>query len=356
MISAWRVCVFVILGLILSGCAEVPMVMSLNAGGADVVKVWPAPPDDPRYLYAGELTGEENFHPDATINRGTAQKLFDWITGLSSSKPSAVVLQRPQSGVVGVDSRIYVTDVSKGAIYVFDKSAGRLEVWEMAQVGVHFKTPVGVTLTSDGGVLVADADLHGVFKLDRKGLPQAAIGLNDLKRPTGVARDPNSGVIYVSDTYAHDIKMFDEQGRLIKVVGQRGEAAGEFNFPTYLAFSAGKLYVTDTLNSRIQILSSEGEFLSQFGERGLYVGNLVRPKGVAVDKQGNIYVIESLYDQLLVFNNKGQTLLALGGSGNQVGQFYLPAGVWVDDKDYVYIADMFNGRVVVLQPLGGSVQ
>jgi hypothetical protein len=47
-------------------------------------------------------------------------------------------------------------------------------------------------------------------------------------------------------------------------------------------------------------------------------------------------------------------LLPIGGTGTDVGQFYLPAGVWSDNNDRIYIADMFNGRIVILQYLGGK--
>ena len=57
---------------------------------------------------------------------------------------------------------------------------------------------------------------------------------------------------------------------------------------------------------------------------------------------------------MLVFDSKGHTLLALGGTGKGIGEFYLPSGVWTDSHDQIYIADMFNGRITVLQFLGGS--
>lgn len=340
-------------GSLLVGCADVPKVMSFSAGSADLAKVWPLLPDEPKYRYIGELTGEANFHASEDAQKSTSAKLLDWLTGLSSAVHTPTVLQRPQSGVVDEAGRVYVTDVSKGVVYVFDKIGGKLDVWEMARANVHFKTPIGITLANQD-ILVADAELHAVFRLDGKGNPVGEIGQDILKRPTGLAYDVKRGVIYVSDTYSHDIKVFDDAGKLLKTIGQRGEDAGEFNFPTYLAFSGDHLYVTDTLNSRIQIFDADGKLTGKFGSRGLYIGNLVRPKGVAVDSVGNIYVVESLHDRLLVFNDQGQVLLAIGDSGKETGQFYLPAGVWVDHQDRVYVADMFNGRVMVLQFLGGT--
>ncbi len=80
----------------------------------------------------------------------------------------------------------------------------------------------------------------------------------------------------------------------------------------------------------------------------------MRPKGVATDSAGNIYVVESYYDHLLVLRSRGALPAAIGGLGRDAGQFYLPAGLWVDERDRVFVADMFNGRVVVLQFLGGE--
>jgi DNA-binding beta-propeller fold protein YncE len=341
------------LTLLMAGCAETHLVMNLTDTSQGVApKVWPDPPDEPRYRYVGELTGEDNFRPDNWANPGNAEKMFDWLVGLTGFNSQPVVLQRPQSGMVDAEGRIYITDIGRGAVFVFDKPAGKLEVWESARGGARFVSPIGITQGARDEILVADAELRSVFRLDKNGNLLGEFGHDILERPTGLARDAQRGRVYVADTRAHDIKVFDDDGKLINVIGQRGEGDGEFNFPTHLAFVANKLYVTDTMNSRIQTFDADGNFIAKFGKLGLNVGNLVRPKGVAVDSTGNIYVIESLYDNLLVFDNKGRTLLALGGSGKGIGEFYLPSGVWIDSHDQVYIADMYNGRITVLQFLG----
>lgn len=339
--------------LLLTGCAETHMVMNLTDPGQGASPiVWPAPPEEPRYSYVGELTGEDNFRPDNWANPDNATRLLNWLVGLNSINSQPVVLQRPQSGMVDAEGRIYVTDVGRGAVFVFDKPAGKLEVWDKAHGETHFASPIGITQGAHGEILVADSELKSVFRLDIHGNFLGEFGHDILERPTGLARDDNRGRVFVADTHAHDIKVFDDEGRLMNVIGQRGDGNGEFNFPTHLAFVADKLYVTDTMNSRIQIFDSDGNFISKFGKLGLNIGNLVRPKGVAVDSAGNIYVIESLYDNLLVFNSEGRTLLGLGGNGKGIGEFYLPAGVWIDNQDQVYVADMYNGRITVLQFLG----
>ncbi len=345
--------IVITLAMMISGCAETRLVMNYtNTIQGVKPKLWPDPPDEPRYRYVGELTGESNFSLDGLANRSTATKVFDWLVGLTGQSSTPIVLQRPQSGMVDALGRVYVTDIGRGGVFVFDNVAGRLDVWEQTGEDERFVAPIGIAQGKNGEILVADAELHTVVRLDKAGVPIGEIGRSVLKRPTGLARDAGNGLIFVADTYAHDIKVFRDDGELQKVIGQRGEGNAQLNFPTHLAFKSGKLYVTDTMNSRVLIFDEGGNMLTKFGQRGLFVGDMVRPKGIAVDSGENIYVVESMHDRLLVYNSEGRTLLAIGGNGSDVGEFYLPAGVWIDSRDQIYIADMFNGRVTVLQFIG----
>ncbi len=350
-----RLFLFLLLALLISGCAETRQVMRFTE--ADREHVWPSAPEPPRYRFVGELTGEENFEAlekDSAANR--VRDFFSAIVGLGSKAGFRNILQRPQSGVVDSAGRILVTDASRLAVFVFDQAAGTLSVWDQASKTTNFASPVGISVAANGDILIADAELAGVFRLSAQGKPLAVIGLGDLARPTGLAIDTSSGKIYVADTSEHNIKVFADDGRLLDIFGRQGTGNTTFNAPTHLSFRNGQLYVTDTFNARVQVLDPEGHFLRSLGERGLYVGNLVRPKGVATDSDENIYVIESFHDYLLVYDSNGQFLLPIGGTGSGIGQFYLPAGVWTDSHDRIYVADMFNGRIVVLQYLTGNKQ
>ena len=390
---------------LLSGCAQTRSTLRYEAAaitpGAPQV-VWPPAPEIPRYRYVGELTGEDNIHRDGGGIAQVGVKALKWLAGMLSEKSPAVILQRPQAGATDNNGRIYVTDVSRQAVYVFDEKEGSLQVWEMAAENIRFEIPIGIAVGANGEILVADASLGQVFRLNSTGVPVGSFGKGLLKHPTGLARDAVRGRVYVADTHLHQIKVFDDAGNVLATLGagQRGEAPGEFNSPTHLAFAGGKLYVADTLNARIQVLdvteltSAAGigpaamidpapvpgigsaqamgvaqpsgpgvaqpfglvaKVLQVFGRRGLFVGDLTRPKGVTVDAAGNIYVVESYYDHLLVFNSQGEFLLPIGGEGRGIGQFSLPAGAWSDQRGRIYVADMFNGRVVVFEYLGAGV-
>lgn len=351
-----RRCLALLAAGLLAGCASEPLVMQLEAPAANGMRLFPPPQTQevPRYRYLGQLTGENNFKPKDPSNGGTGRKLLAWIAGLGDEAQRPVLLQRPQGGMVDATGRVLVTDVSRNAVFVFDEAGGKLDVWDRATRTTRFAAPIGIAPGPAGQVLVADADLGRVFRLAPDGAPLGEFGAGVLRRPTGVVRDAQRARVYVADTHAHDVKIFDDDGRLVATWGQRGTAPGELNYPTHLWLTEGMLLVADSMNARVQGFDSEGKPVLRFGERGLYVGNMVRPKGVAADDEGNLYVVESMHDTLLVFDREARLLMSLGGSDNEAGRFFLPAGVWVDARNRVFVADMFNGRVAVFQFLGGN--
>jgi DNA-binding beta-propeller fold protein YncE len=339
--------------LLVSGCAETRYALRYETSAEE--KVWPSAPDIPRYRYVGQLTGEENLKALNDSGAGAAVKrFFKALVGLGSDNEQVRSLLRPQSGVIDRNGRILVTDAGRQGIFVFDEKQGELQVWVAADDEYNFISPVGIAIANNGDVLVADAELHRVIRLDAMGKPKSEFGFEDLERPTGLAIDPDTSRVFVADTGEHNIKVYTDAGKLVQIIGQVGVKPGEFNAPTHLAFANGQLYVTDTFNARVQVFDAEGKFLRLYGERGLYLGNLVRPKGVTVDSEGNVYIIESFHDYLLVYDKDTRFLLPIGGTGSGVGQFYLPAGVWSDDHDRIYVADMYNGRVVIFQYLQGK--
>lgn len=356
-----RLCVVFLLAALLGGCAthEVrgQLTYDLRSGSQRADVVLPPPPDKARYRYVGELHGEPNFVPQES-STSTASKVLKWVVGLMED-PTPVLLQRPQHGMVGEKDRVYVVDASRSAVVVFDphapadgksdKEGGQLLVWDEIGDDIRLGSPVAVAQVWEGDIAVSDAKFGVVFRLDRNGKFVSALGEGKLVRPTGIAFDATRGRLFVSDTAANDIKVFDAAGTLVNTIGNAGEVP--LNAPTLMTFSGDRLYVTDTFNNKIQVFDPDGTYVRSFGERGLYVGNLTRPKGVAVD-DGVVYVVESYFGRLLAFDDQARFLMDIEGSGLKNDSFQLPSGVWTDNKGKVFVADMFNGRVVVFQFLG----
>ena len=338
---------------LLAGCAarEGDVAPALTVTPA--APVWPAPPDVARYALAGVLIGEQDFVAPEKRERSGARTAFEWIVGLVVGPRRYKELRRPVAGLVRADGSVLVVDAGHKGVAVFDMVARRFEIWDEAGPGYGFVSPVAIVEDGGGGYLVTDSELRRVVRLDALGKPAGDFGGGVLTRPTGIARDPLTGTIYVADTGAHDVKAFDAAGVLIGTIAGPGRGTGRLNTPTHMVFHQDRLYVTDTLNFRVQAFDRDGTPVFDFGELGLSVGNMSRPKGVAIGGDGRIYVVESYYDHLLIFDSAGKFLLPIGGTGREVGQFFLPAGVWTDDRRRVYVADMFNGRIIVLSELTG---
>ncbi len=318
-------------------------------------KIWPPPPEPARYRLAGILTGGDNFY-QAESGSVSFTRALAWMVGLVIGDAPPRRLQRPVSGMFDRGSgRIYVVDIGGRSVFVFDTAEGRLEVWRHASHNDNFVAPVAIASGPRGELWVSDAERARITRLAFDGRVLGEVGAGELQRPTGMAWDARRQRMFVADSQAHDIKVFDAQGRLLASWGGKGEDEGLFNGPTHLAFANDRLYVSDTLNSRIQVFASDGGFIRAFGRRGIYFGDMPRPKGVAVDGSGRVYVVESYYDYLLVYDAEGRLLLPIGGTGSEPGRFYLPAGVWTDGGNRVFVADMFNGRVVSFEYIGEGV-
>lgn len=320
----------------------------------------PAPPEEPRYQYAGTLLGAPNFVQTEEKPKITVEKVFKWLVGLFENN-EPLLLQRPMHGAVGDDGRVYVVDAGRNAVVVFDPNPppddesdhGQMLVWEEIGPRLRLGAPVALTIAWDGDIAVSDVQLGAVLRLNSKGELVTALGRSELKRPAGLAFDRARGLLYVADAAAHDVKAYDADGKLVRTIGSAGETDGLFNAPTFLTFENDHLYVSDTLNNRVQVFDADGKRVRGFGERGLYIGNFTRPKGVAVDA-GIVYVAESYYGYLLAYDEQGRLLLAMNGNGMKDDKFILPTGVWTDRQGRIYIADMLNGRVVVFQFLGNA--
>lgn len=355
-LSVWRVrgvaCVLVSTALTACAAPRAPFTpFPVGIPAAELTLVWPAPPEVPRFRFGGRLLGEANY-PTPT-DGGTGRRFLRWIAGIDDDSARPRTLLRPQSGLVDARGRVLVTDVGRQAVFVFDGTAG-LQVWERADGKAQFVSPLGIVAGAGGQFLVADAELARVVRLDGEGNPLGSIGVGVLKRPTGLARDASTGRLYVADTAAHDIKVFDDAGKLVATFGGPGTEPGRFNGPTHLAFADGRLVVSDTLNARVQLIAPDGQPIAEVAKRGLYLGNVVRPKGVTVDGHGHIYVVEGYYDYLLVFDAGGRLLLPIGGTGHTAGKFFLPGGVWSDASQRIYVADVFNGRIEIFQALSAE--
>jgi DNA-binding beta-propeller fold protein YncE len=306
---------------------------------------WPPAPAQPRIAFVETISRPA----DAGIERGFFRRLVDFVFGARDER-----LVRPMA-VVSDQDMLFVADPGARGVHRFDRRGGDYAVIRRAK-DEPLPSPVGLARGAAGEIYVSDSELRAIFVI-RPGTKVATpVRLAAaLAQPTGLAYDAASARLFVADTAAHCVRVFDRDGSLAATIGQRGTDNGEFNFPTLLwRTPQGRLYVTDAMNFRVQMFDEGGNFIGKFGGAGDGTGDLPREKGVASDRYGHIYIVDSLFHAVQIFDESGQLLLSLGALGHGRGEFWLPTGIFIGDDDRIYVADSYNRRVQVFRYLGGD--
>jgi len=92
--------------------------------------------------------------------------------------------------------------------------------------------------------------------------------------------------IYVSDSKAAFIKVFDKSGNYLRTIGKKGQGPGEFLYPfEILVMPQGELMVNDLYQLRVHFFSLDGKYLRQFSSSTMAMFR--RPR---VDSEGHIIV------------------------------------------------------------------
>lgn len=327
---------------LLSACAGAPQgAMEQDEGPHPV---WPPAGQTPRIIHRRNIRGLQ-----VAQQRG----LLDLIAGAIAG-PRRQQLLRPQSVAVSPDDQtLYIVDQELQGVHILQNGKGRFV--DRTDRATYFVSPVAIAWC-DGALAVSDSALNQVVMLTPDGKPIRTLSKpGGFQRPTGLAYDAQRRRLYVVDTLACSVNVFDAGGALIESFGSQGKLAGEFHYPTYAAVDGqGNLYVTDSLNFRVQVFSPQGKYLYDIGELGNTSGHLAVPKGVGVDAFGHIYIVDSYFSAVQIFDDEGQLLLSFGDVGRDNGQFHVPTGLLVTPDNFIYVCDAHNSRVQVFEYVGGS--
>jgi len=99
------------------------------------------------------------------------------------------------------------------------------------------------------------------------------------------------------------------------------------------------VYVSDIGDSKIKKYTLDGKFISSFGSYGRRIGQFVRIKGIAADKESNLYAVDAAFENIQIFNNSDQLLMFFGGSTKEPGGMWLPAQVTIDYENLEYFQE-----------------
>ena len=286
--------------------------------------VWPPAPQPARIHYIGELRTSDDLKP--------VGRPLDRIGQLFLGKRAPAPLYGPRAVVCTKDGhRVWVADPGGRCMHLFNLD--RRTYLRVDQVGGNpLLSPVGVCMGPPGSIYVCDSEQVAVYRLgDRDGELLDVLRIpEELQRPAALYYDERADELFVVDVTAHDVKVLSQAGELLRVVGRRGSAPGEFNFPSAIAADNEKLWIADSGNHRVQAISRSGEPLVSFGQAGDAPGDLALPKSVALDPDGHVYVVDGRFENIQIFEPDCRLLLFFGEEGTGPGQFWLPGGIFIE--------------------------
>lgn len=338
-----RMMLVVALGGGAPGCAAT---WGLRSVESPIPLQWPYQPNPAKLTHVRSLTGVTRDTDAGSVMRAV-------VFGRDDEARNAFLL--PVAVATGPDGRIAVADLGRRCVHLYLPGLRRYACLTGSDRDA-LASPVGVIFDSEARLYVTDS-AGKLFAFGADGaflFATRTAGAERLQRPAGIAYSPRTQLLYVADVLAQRVFALRPNGELAFSFGSRGEATGQFNFPTHVFRSAaGELYVTDSLNFRVQIFDEEGRFVGSFGNHGDGSGDLGMPKGVAVDRDGIVYVVDGIFDNVQLFNRQGDYLLTLGGRGTEPGEFWLPTGAFFAEDAELYVCDTYNRRVQVFRVTPG---
>lgn len=225
-------------------------------------------------------------------------------------------------------------------------SFDKIEIWNMPADGMRVPAPRTLNIDNDGNLLVLDnAGRLIVFDPTGKVVKKWSMPDVELGHPEGVCV-LNDGKIAVADTHYNRVVIFNSDGSVYKIWGEKGTAKGQFSNPVGICKDAkGDLYVCEYGDSdRVQKFSVDGKFLLSFGKGGTEKGEFQRPSGLFWH-QGKVYVADAVNDRIQVFNDNGTISSMIAQNNAEKKLFYLPYDLCLGNDETLYVVEYGNSCI-----------
>lgn len=282
---------------------------------------------------------------------------FRLITGIDQDRP---LFDRP-TAVSANAHGVFVIDQYNGALHRFrwqipdpehatpehlagaHGGLGHPDIKRISRLST-LREPIDLFVSSAGGIFVADGEGKKVVQLDEDGgIVQEFKEEEHLNKPVAVTLDARGLRVFIADGLFDHIIVFNNEGKPLYRIGQRGEADEGFrNIRDMVQGRDNLLYVLDGIHRQISVYGLDGSFFGNFGRE-----TFTDPGGIAIDDEGRVYVADRFNHRIIIFRNR-QVVETFGDQGPDPGQFYQPAGLAYFDGR-LYVADRDNARVQVFR-------
>ncbi len=305
------------------------------------VIIFPPPPDTARIQYLTKFSNSL----DVT---GGKSSFMEYVAG-EEDKGNPII--KPY-GIKIHKGKIYICDTILGGLEIIDLNEHTFEYFQPKGFGT-IKKPINVDVDDKGNIYVADAERREVVVFDKDLNYINSFGNAGELKPTDVFFHDNK--IFVANILNHRIEVYDTTNfnHLYNLpdTNYTYEDPGYLNSPTNIFVTNDMLYVSDFGAFKIKKFTLNGEFVDTVGTYGKGLGQFVRPKGIAVDREDRLYVVDAGFENVQIFDKKGNLLMFFGGTYKGPGGMWLPAKVIIDydNLEYFqqYVDERFNLKYLI---------
>ena len=223
--------------------------------------------------------------------------------------------------------------------------------------GEGLDKPYGIA-ARNGRIYLGDTAARSVMMFDLNAKTFKRIGTQDpggIRMPLGIDLDAE-GNLYVLDATLKKIFVYDPDGKYLRTIAQDVK----WSRPVGLTVDSAtnRIYAVDaggveSLEHKVRVLDLQtGKPLLEIGSRGNGPGELNLPRDVAIGHDGLVYVVDGGNFRIQVFDKDGKFVKTFGGIGRRSGQFARPKEIAVDHAGNLYVVDTAFANVQIFNPEG----
>ena len=308
----FRIFLFLIFSTILASCSK--KIYQVESIGPIV---FPPPPDTARIQFLTRYSSSN----DLKKKKST---LKSFVIG----EEGARTIYKPY-GMSIYNNKLFVVDAAIAGMHIINLEENSFKYF-IPQGRGQLQIPINSFIDVNGDIYVTDVNRKQVVIFNEKHDYIGAIGGENFK-PADVTIKGDT--IYITDPLNNRINAYDKNSRKLLFRFPEGGAVGDKKWlynPLNLCVYGDTIYITDFGDSQVKMFTMDGDYITSVGGFGAGKGQFVRPKGIAVDREQILYSVDAGFENVQMFNKEGQLLMFFGGPYKKSGDMYLPANVIID--------------------------